>query len=246
MGCEHEPDDNGLPPIDVEIPDDARELDREVQAYRRELRSERRRALLRRAFGGFRRHGPTPPLLIGILLLTALSAVILVFISRPDITKPTRSQTSSSAQVGSPGQPLPDIRVTVGGSKQALRDLSPAVLTFIPADCQCGEAAQHLAAQARQYDVPLYLVRSGPSGPAGRDWTARLGDQNRTPPVVRDGSGTLARVYGGSRLNAVLVRPNGQVSTVLHGKTLNSGSSLEKQLAPLTDHHGSVQEQGGA
>ena len=36
-------DDYGLPPIDVVIPDDARELDRDVQAYQRELRAQRRR-----------------------------------------------------------------------------------------------------------------------------------------------------------------------------------------------------------
>ena len=32
-------DDFGLPPTDIQIPDDARELDRDVQAYYRELRS---------------------------------------------------------------------------------------------------------------------------------------------------------------------------------------------------------------
>ena len=36
-------DDYGLPPVDIEIPDDARELARDVQAYHRELRSRRRR-----------------------------------------------------------------------------------------------------------------------------------------------------------------------------------------------------------
>src|ERR1700733_12266153 len=41
-------DDAGLPPVDVEIPDDARELDRDVQAYRREQRAERRRRRSRR------------------------------------------------------------------------------------------------------------------------------------------------------------------------------------------------------
>ena len=30
-------DDYGLPPVDIEVPDDARELARDVQAYRREL-----------------------------------------------------------------------------------------------------------------------------------------------------------------------------------------------------------------
>ena len=36
------------PPLDIQIPDDARELDREVLAYHRELRAKRRRNRLRR------------------------------------------------------------------------------------------------------------------------------------------------------------------------------------------------------
>ena len=33
-------DDGSLPPVNIVIPDDARELDRDVLAYRRELRKE--------------------------------------------------------------------------------------------------------------------------------------------------------------------------------------------------------------
>ena len=32
-------DDGGLPPVNIVIPDDARDLDRDVLAYRRELRA---------------------------------------------------------------------------------------------------------------------------------------------------------------------------------------------------------------
>ena len=50
-------DDYGLPPIDVVIPDDARELDRDVQAYQRELRALRRRQRARRLRGPLTRDG---------------------------------------------------------------------------------------------------------------------------------------------------------------------------------------------
>ena len=43
-GSDPDRDDFGLPPVDIVIPDDARELDRDVQAYQRELRALRRRA----------------------------------------------------------------------------------------------------------------------------------------------------------------------------------------------------------
>ena len=39
LGGEPERDDSGLPPVDIVVPDDARELERDVQAYRREQRA---------------------------------------------------------------------------------------------------------------------------------------------------------------------------------------------------------------
>lgn len=49
-------DDGGLPPVNIVVPDDARELDREVLAYRRELRARRRRERLMRVLRPL--HGP--------------------------------------------------------------------------------------------------------------------------------------------------------------------------------------------
>src|SRR5262252_4548808 len=70
-------DDYGLPPVDIEVPDDARELDREVQAYHRELRSLRRRLLARKLYGPLTRDGMVLPLLAGCLALTLLAATLL-------------------------------------------------------------------------------------------------------------------------------------------------------------------------
>ncbi|HEY2304910.1 MAG TPA: hypothetical protein VGI05_03420, partial [Streptosporangiaceae bacterium] len=76
-------DDYGLPPVDIEIPDDARELARDVQAYRRELRSRRRRHLARRFYGPLTRDGMVLPLLAGCLALTLVAATLLtVFTAR--------------------------------------------------------------------------------------------------------------------------------------------------------------------
>ena len=47
-GGEPERDDFPLPPVDIEIPDDARDLARDVQAYHRERRAARRRRRLGR------------------------------------------------------------------------------------------------------------------------------------------------------------------------------------------------------
>ena len=67
LGGEPERDDSGLPPVDIEIPDDARELDRDVQAYRRELRARRRRERRMRLHAPLTRDGVVLPLLASCL-----------------------------------------------------------------------------------------------------------------------------------------------------------------------------------
>jgi hypothetical protein len=46
-------DDGNLPPVNVVIPDDARDLDRDVLAYHREMRARRRQRRLRRVLRPF-------------------------------------------------------------------------------------------------------------------------------------------------------------------------------------------------
>lgn len=78
--------DDGLPRIDVEIPDDARELSRDVQAYHRELRALRRqqRSSRMRSFrlrAPLRRSGLILPLVAGCLALTLIAGVVLAMFS---------------------------------------------------------------------------------------------------------------------------------------------------------------------
>jgi hypothetical protein len=81
VGGEPERDDFGLPPVDIEIPDDARELDRDVQAYHRQLRAQRRRTRLRRLCGPLARDGMVLPLLAGCLVLALVSGTLLTLFS---------------------------------------------------------------------------------------------------------------------------------------------------------------------
>jgi hypothetical protein len=76
QGGEQGHDDYGLPPVDIEIPDDARELYRDVQAYHRELRALRRHQRSVRWRAPFHRSGVAIPLLAGCLIV-ALLAVML-------------------------------------------------------------------------------------------------------------------------------------------------------------------------
>ena len=76
-GGEPERDDTGLPPVDIEIPDDARELDRDVQAYYRELRAQRRAQRRLRLRSNLGRDGVVLPLLACCLILALITGTLL-------------------------------------------------------------------------------------------------------------------------------------------------------------------------
>jgi hypothetical protein len=90
FGGEPGRDDSGLPPVNVEIPDDARELDRDVIAYRRELRVRRRRALLRRIFGPFMNPGTAVPLIAICAALSMIAGALLSVLTISPASAPTR------------------------------------------------------------------------------------------------------------------------------------------------------------
>lgn len=102
QGGEAGHDDYGLPPVDIEIPDDARELYRDVQAYHRELRAVRRHQRSMRWRAPFRRSGIAIPLLAGCLV-AALVAVMVsaVFTANPYFTRQRPSGAPGSAGSGS-------------------------------------------------------------------------------------------------------------------------------------------------
>jgi hypothetical protein len=65
------------PPLDVQIPDDARELDREVLAYHREQRAARRRSRLRKLTAPLGGRGTVMPLLASILAVCLVAGAML-------------------------------------------------------------------------------------------------------------------------------------------------------------------------
>lgn len=105
QGGEQGHDDYGLPPIDIEIPDDARELYRDVQAYHRELRALRRHERSLRWRAPFRRSGVAIPLLAGCLI-AALVAVMIsaMFTQNPYLNQVAGGSSTPSAGSGGPGR----------------------------------------------------------------------------------------------------------------------------------------------
>jgi hypothetical protein len=238
IGGDPERDDYGLPPVDIEIPDDARDLDRDVQAYHRELRAKRRHRLLRRLQGPLARNNMVLPLLASCLALTLLiGATVTIFSTaryRPDNIAQgiTGARAPTPAGRASPGAlpPVPDTTAWVDGKPTRLRSLVPAVLALIPSGCGCAIALRQLSGQAAAAGVPIYLVGTA----AWMTEVAALATQSGQNPahVVDDTGDVLGSAYQRTGLTAVLAYADGSISAVVH--RLGPGVQLASKLGALT------------
>jgi hypothetical protein len=235
-------DDYGLPPVDIEIPDDARELARDVLAYHRELRSRRRRRLARRFSGPLTRDGMVLPLLAGCLALTLVAATLLtVFTARQPMVspRPPRAATSSSSGAASPAPAvdpkaaaLMNTTLFAAGVPEPLTSLPGPVLVLalIPRGCRCLHDLRELAIQALRASTPIYLVgvRNAPvrSLTADLDLGATMG--------LEDSRDLLPAPYRVAALTAVLVRTDGSAVRVVpdHGQGFDEIEKYVRALRP--------------
>ena len=228
-GSDPNRDDFGLPPVDVVIPDDARELDRDVQAYLRELRALRRRERVSRLRGPLARDGMVLPLLAGCLILALVTSTLLIMFAADQTGMPElpgHAGTNSAAPrhpaagqpaVGKIGGPLPSGQVVIGGKTVSLRTVTAAkaaMLTLIPPDCACASLLRQLGTRATQAHVAVYLVGTGAIMPQVSQLAARAG---QSPARVADDTGdVLGTAYRHPGLTAILVRPDGAVASVVN------------------------------
>jgi len=200
-------DDYGLPPVDIQVPDDARELARDVQAYHRELRAERRRHLARRFYGPLTRDGMVLPLLAGCLALTLLAATLLTVFTARQATINLRPPGPRTGQATSSrlGAPLLNAMVYSGGQPMMLGSLPGAVLVLalIPPRCRCLSDLRELTVQAPPANIYLVGVR----GERVEGWTRPLG--LGAAHAVDDADYALPPRYQVTALTAVLVRRDG-------------------------------------
>jgi hypothetical protein len=251
VGGEPDRDDSGLPPVDIEVPDDARELNRDVQAYHRELRAQRRQMRIGRLHAPLTRDGLVLPLLAGCLAMVLISGVLLTVFTAGQSGAPRSTPTApvTNTSIGQPtkkGQPaakptrkaasyapLPGGTVVMAGQTVPLSSLVPAVLALVPAGCQCGTTLRRLRRQADAAGVTLYLVGTGGDMPQVRRLAAGAGQPQRK--VAHDTRGVLATAYHPHGLIAVLVHADGTVGLV--ARNLGPASRLTRQflsLAPAT------------
>jgi hypothetical protein len=233
-GGDPERDDYGLPPVDIEIPDDARELDRDIQAYHRELRAQRRHRLAQRLAGPLTRDGMVLPLLASCLALTLLAGTLLtMFTARralPSTMQTTSVPRPSRPAVGQVGGLLPEASVTVGsGRSAALRGFHPSVLALVPAGCRCEAAARQLSQQAATASVNLYFVAAGSAVGQARTLARRSGLSG--DHVVTDSRDVMGSTYQTAGLTAVLVDKDGAVRSIR--RDLGPAAQLQTSLRAL-------------
>lgn len=227
-------DDYGLPPVDIEIPDDARELDHDVQAYHRELRAQRRRRVASRLSGPLTRDGMALPVIAGCLALTLLAGALLaVFTADRGPFGPVPHASTVRAHLspapGRVGGLLPDATVVVNGRQLPLRDLagSVLVLALIPPACGCLPQVRQLAGEAAAAGAQAYLAGMGGARVLGLSRQVHLAPTH----VIQDPHNALAVAYHPAGLTAIVVRADGTVASIVAGKS--GGFQLETELVLL-------------
>ena len=210
-------DDYGLPPVDIEIPDDARELARDVQAYHRELRSRRRRHLAQRLYGPLTRDGMVLPLLAGCLALTLVAATLLtVFTARQPTAglRPQRPAAGTGSRAPArPGESLVSTILFEAGQATPLNTLPGlvVVLALIPPRCNCLADLRKLTNAALHAQAPIYLVGVHNAPVTGLTRHLELG----ATQALEDSYDSLPTPYQVAALTAVVVRPDGTARPVL-------------------------------
>jgi hypothetical protein len=211
-GSEPERDDTGLPPVDVEIPDDARELDRDVQAYYREVRAHRRRSRSSRLRHSFARDGVVLPLLACCLIFALITGTLLTVFSASNSNQqgPGAAGTATGPAAGlvlHNGQPLPEAVITVENAHQRLQQLPPALLLLVPAGCNCAATLADVAYELNDLNasgVPILLVRTSSAVPLGELSAALHEGANLATTYPAD---ALTDAYPVAGLTAVIVAP---------------------------------------
>ncbi len=253
QGGEQGHDDYGLPPVDIEIPDDARELSRDVQAYHRELRALRRHQRSLRWRAPFRRSGLAIPLLAGCLIVSLVAVMISAMLTSNPYLPPDRPSSqptagtsystirnspshSATASASSPTTipakttRLPGKTISVSGKPRPLRTLRSTALAIVPARCDCDAAVRQLLIQAEQAGVLVYLV--GPRGTSAATLSrlAGLASATKTTQVATDQGNVLTSAFQPVGLTVLLVDAHGLVTVK---ERLNHRLMLERQLLLL-------------
>jgi len=222
QGGEPGHDDFGLPSVDIQVPDDARDLYRDVQAYHRELRALRRQERGKRWREPLRKSGLAIPVIAGFLVLAMIAGMILtMFSANPNligIAGPPGGSAKASRPAGATtpaadrGISLPAKPIVVSAHRPfRVQTPTAAAIAVMPAKCRCSSEIQRLLSRARSAGVSVYFAGSRSS---------RIAALSNLSPTTYDGTAVLAidehnapaRAYPPRRLEILLVDSRGAVT----------------------------------
>jgi hypothetical protein len=210
----------GLPAgVPIVVPDDARELARDVAAWRREERWRRRRRVIeRRLFGGpSSTRVVSAPLVITLLLAVALLGATLAFpgsTSMHPATAPVPLVLAApSAAVGTVGGLVPN--ETLGGQTgtTTARALRPALLAVAQKACACTAALSHLADEAAGSGLTIYLI--GDQSQKSELATLAADTDPALVQVMIDQGSALTSAFSRGFLTVVGVHADGVIEVVV-------------------------------
>jgi hypothetical protein len=228
-------DDGSLPPVDVVIPDDARELARDVLAYRREVRARRRRERMLRLFGpfgraGIVRNGGIFTLIATCVALSLLAGTMLSVVTISPASAPTTRPSTAAPTTLPPGTVKLD-----DGQLVQTSALDGSVLVLIQYPC-CGGPLKDLAAQAKASGVGVYFVYNAENTNFGlvaaSAATSQYGDG--VARTVFDLGGVFFYAYAPYPLAALLVDRHGAVHVV---REFPAGFDLTPTMRSLRATH---------
>ena len=210
-------DEYGLPPVDIEIPDDARDLDRDVQAYYREVRARRRHVRIRRLTGPLTRHGMVLPLVAACLALTLLTGSLLTVLSGRQVPPmrnrlvagpdPRACRRAGDGSCRAPwcGRPSQGHWVTAAQPRPGGAGLGAD-------DLRCLRPGPQTARQAgRQERRPLLLCCPRPGRAAGPGQPHESDRTQYSRQIVNDTHNTLGSAYGLRGVTAIFAHGDGSV-----------------------------------
>lgn len=217
-------------PSDWRVPDDARDLELDRLAWRRERAARARRRwlhLLTPGGGG----GPLRPgavaLLVGaVLVMSAVTMLAPLVLAHPG---GSRSLARPPIPAGQVGGLLPATALTIDGQSTPARSLRPAVVALVPEPCPCNSLLDELSARAEQFGLPVVLVTRSPAQ------LAPLLSAVVHGRVVGayDARGTLSATYLPRGVTLLLVDSHGVVRSV--DRQLRSPAALDGQLNQIAD-----------
>lgn len=225
-------DDGSLPPVNIVIPDDARELDRDVLAYRRELRAQRRRQRLMRLFRPFARrelggHAAILPLVATCVALSMLAGAMLSVVTISPASAPTLNRPPVASAEPADLTSLPSGTVQLEGRAVPVRSLVSSALALVSADCGCGPALRRLARQAAAAHVGLYFAGSGAAIPQLATLTAQYG------------AGAAAAVYDTGNVLGARYHPAGVTVLLVYS---DATARIRRNLPPTFQLGPALQE----